>query len=56
MKSILDIPKTLELLETLGVSVYGFETNEFPAFFTRVSGCKIQEVKSEQEVAKILHA
>jgi len=37
-KSILDIGKTLEVLETNGVPVLGYETNEFPAFFTRSSG------------------
>ena len=31
-KAVLDLPKTLEVLETLGVPVLGFETNEFPAF------------------------
>ncbi|CAF4663069.1 unnamed protein product, partial [Rotaria magnacalcarata] len=36
VKSILDIPKTLEYLETKGVGVYTFgDTNEFPNFFTR---------------------
>lgn len=40
VKSILDIPKTLEVLETQGVSVFGYQTDEFPAFFTRHSGCK----------------
>lgn len=37
-KSILDIPKTLEFLETHGVPVLGYGTTEFPAFFTRESG------------------
>jgi pseudouridylate synthase len=40
VKSILDIPRTLEVLETQGVSVFGYQTEEFPAFFTRHSGCK----------------
>ncbi|XP_027335261.1 uncharacterized protein LOC113849507 isoform X1 [Abrus precatorius] len=40
VKSILDIPKTLEYLETLGVCVAAYKTNEFPAFFTESSGCK----------------
>lgn len=53
VKSILDIPKTLELLETLGVGVYGFQTEEFPAFFTRFSGCNVLAVQCEEEVAKI---
>jgi pseudouridine-5'-phosphate glycosidase len=37
-KSILDIPKTLEVLETHGVPVIGFGTQNFPAFFARDSG------------------
>ncbi|KAH9606038.1 hypothetical protein KSS87_006675 [Heliosperma pusillum] len=41
-KSILDIPRTLEYLETQGVCVAGYRTNEFPAFFTETSGCKDQ--------------
>ncbi|XP_027335290.1 uncharacterized protein LOC113849507 isoform X5 [Abrus precatorius] len=42
VKSILDIPKTLEYLETLGVCVAAYKTNEFPAFFTESSGCKVK--------------
>ena len=38
MKSILDIGLTLETLETLGVPVVANGTDEFPAFFSRVSG------------------
>jgi len=37
-KLILDLPKTLEVLETLGVPVVGFETDELPAFYVRSSG------------------
>ncbi|GAB4835261.1 hypothetical protein Ancab_000170 [Ancistrocladus abbreviatus] len=40
-KSILDIPRTLEYLETQGVCVAAYGTNEFPAFFTEKSGCKV---------------
>lgn len=40
VKSILDIPRTLEYLETQGVGVFGYRTDEFPAFFTRHSGAK----------------
>jgi len=39
VKAILDIPKTLEYLETLAVPVVGYKTNEFPAFYSRNSGC-----------------
>src|SRR5262249_33277316 len=37
-KSILDIPRTLEILETQGVPVVGYGTDEFPAFYVRTSG------------------
>ena len=37
-KAILDLPKTLESLETLGVPVLGYKTNEFPAFYSKNSG------------------
>ncbi|NNE54923.1 MAG: pseudouridine-5'-phosphate glycosidase [Flavobacteriales bacterium] len=37
-KSILDIGKTLQVLETLGVPVIGYQTEDFPAFYTRSSG------------------
>ncbi len=38
VKAILDIPKTLEYLETSAVSVVGYQTKEFPAFYSRSSG------------------
>lgn len=41
-KAILDLPRTLEMLETLGVLVIGFQTNEFPAFYTRSSGLLLE--------------
>lgn len=41
VKAILDLPKTLEVLETLGVPVVGFQTSEFPAFYSRSSGLPI---------------
>jgi pseudouridine-5'-phosphate glycosidase len=39
-KAILDLPKTLEVLETHGVPVIGYGTDEFPAFWSRSSGLK----------------
>lgn len=39
-KSVLDIPRTLEYLETQGVCVAAYGADEFPAFFTRHSGCR----------------
>jgi len=38
VKSILDIPRTLEFLETYGVPVYGYKSDNFPAFYTPDSG------------------
>lgn len=53
-KSILDLPKTLEYLETKGVLVTGFQTDELPAFFTRKSGLKLTStVNNLEEMAKI---
>ncbi len=40
-KSILDLPATLEVLETLGVPVIGYQTDDFPAFYSRESGLKV---------------
>jgi pseudouridylate synthase len=37
-KAILDLPKTMEMLETLGVPVVGYQTDELPAFYSRTSG------------------
>ncbi len=42
-KSILDLPKTLEYLETRGVPVVGYGTDEFPAFYTSRSGLRLEE-------------
>ncbi len=41
VKSILDIPKTLEMLETLGVAVVGVKTKKFPEFFFSEGGCDV---------------
>ncbi len=56
-KSILDLPKTLEVLETKGITVLGYGTNEFPAFFTPRSGLPLaHRADSPEEVAAVLHA
>ncbi|GAX83840.1 hypothetical protein CEUSTIGMA_g11264.t1 [Chlamydomonas eustigma] len=56
-KSVLDIPRTLEFLETHGVTVTAYQTDEFPAFFTRSSGCKAPcRSDSPLEVACMMHA
>ena len=54
-KQILDIGRTLEYLETMGVPVVGNGTDEFPAFFCRRSGFKLDyAAKDEKEIAKIV--
>jgi pseudouridine-5'-phosphate glycosidase len=40
-KAILDLPKTVEALETLGVPVLGYRTDQFPAFYRRESGLRV---------------
>jgi pseudouridine-5'-phosphate glycosidase len=40
-KAILDLPRTVEMLETLGVPVFGFRTDEFPAFYRRSTGLSV---------------
>jgi pseudouridylate synthase len=53
-KAILDLPRTLETLETLGVLVVGYRTGEFPAFYSRTSGLALDHrVDRAEEVAAI---
>ncbi len=57
VKSILDIPATLERLETLGVAVVGYRTSRFPAFWLSDSGCDLDwRVDSAAEIADIMAA
>jgi pseudouridine-5'-phosphate glycosidase len=54
-KSILDLGLTLEYLETHGVPILGYQTEEFPAFYSRTSGYKVDyKMDSPQEVASLL--
>jgi len=56
-KSILDLPKTLEVLETGGVPVIGYRTDEFPAFFTRTCGLPVDHrVDSPAALAALIAA
>ena len=51
-KAILDLPKTLEVLETLGVPVIGYRTDDFPAFWSRRSGLPAPlRMDSPEEIA-----
>jgi pseudouridine-5'-phosphate glycosidase len=57
VKSILDIPATLERLETLSVGVVGYRTNRFPAFWLSDSGCELDwRADSPEEIAEIIAA
>lgn len=57
VKSILDIPRTLEYLETQGVCVATYATNEFPAFFTEKSGCRVPcRVDTPEDCARLIDA
>ena len=56
-KAILDLPRTLEMLETLSVPVIGYQCDEFPAFYSRSSGLRIPaRADSPEEIAGILAA
>src|SRR5215831_18200245 len=56
-KALLDLPKTLEYLETRGVPVVGYRTDEFPAFWSRSSGLRVaMRCDSPQEIAALLRA
>ena len=56
-KAILDLPRTMEALESLSVLVLGYKTNELPAFYSRESGLRLEHrVDSPQIAAAALHA
>lgn len=56
-KAILDLPKTLEVLETMGVPVIGYGTEDFPAFWTRSSGLRAdRRLDTPGAVAELLEA
>ncbi len=56
-KAILDLPLTFEVLETLGVPVLGYQTEEIPAFYSRSSGLPVDlRVDTPGEVAEIIRA
>ena len=57
VKSILDVPATLEYLETLGVPVVGFRTRRFPGFYLTDSGSPLDwTVESEGEAARLIES
>ncbi|QLY40668.1 pseudouridine-5'-phosphate glycosidase [Hujiaoplasma nucleasis] len=55
-KAILDLPRTMEYLETKGVSVVGYQTKVLPAFYTRESDIQLRHyVDSAKELAEIVY-
>ena len=55
IKSILDIPRTLEYLETHGVPVIGYQTTEFPSFYTPSSGSMVQtRIDTPEDIARCM--
>src|SRR5690606_38488808 len=55
-KAILDLPRTMEYLETKGVPVIGYQTDVLPAFYTRESDIKLTlHVNHVNEIAKIVY-
>ncbi len=55
-KAILNLQGTHEMLESLGVTVVGYQTDEMPAFYSRRSGIALPRVNSPEEIAQILKA
>ena len=55
-KAILDLPATIEYLETAGVPVLGLGADEFPAFYSASSGLPVSRVESEAEAAAVWRA
>jgi pseudouridine-5'-phosphate glycosidase len=56
-KAVLDLPRTVEMLESLGVPVYGYGTDEFPAFYRRASGLPVdQRFDSVRDLSRAVRA
>ena len=56
-KAILDLPATVEYLETMAVPVVGYQTDDFPAFYSRESGLKLNgKVETPDEIVKLAQA
>jgi pseudouridylate synthase len=56
-KAILDLPATIEVLETHGVPIVGYQTSQFPSFYSSESGLFVNfEAKNPQDIAQIAHS
>lgn len=56
IKAVLDVPKTLEALETLGVPVFGWKTGRLPGFYVAALDHRVPEVRDEKELSRVLAA
>ncbi len=54
-KAILDLPGTYEMLESIGVTVVGYQTDEMPAFYSRSSGISLPKANNPAEIAEMLN-
>lgn len=54
-KAILDLPGTYEMLESIGVTVVGYQTDEMPAFYSRSSGISLPRANNPAEIAEMLN-
>lgn len=55
-KSVLDVPRTLEFLETAGVPVFGYRTSRFPAFYLHAGEASVPALATPQEVVQVAQA
>lgn len=55
VKAILDISKSLEVLDSYSVPVFGYKSDDFPAFYSSKSGNRVKRVDTPLEIAKIWH-
>ncbi|MBL4569144.1 MAG: pseudouridine-5'-phosphate glycosidase, partial [Flavobacteriaceae bacterium] len=56
IKAILDLGLTLEYLETFGIPVIGYQTEELPAFYTQKSGFKVNyKMNNPSEIAAVIN-
>jgi len=54
VKAVADAPATMEWLETHGVPVYAYQTDEFPAFYSRSSGIAVPKIECADDLAGVL--
>lgn len=55
VKAILDLSNTLEMMETLGIPVFGYRTDVFPSFYSAGSKFQIESIDSAKEIGEVYH-